>query len=142
MHLKENFAGTIQEKNAFADENRKLKEILRMHGITDPSLDGNSNSGGAPSTYAGSVADSRAGSYAYNPGFSPPPSVISGGGSPSMAHPPRGGQLMGGPQGGQQRQQGGLDHDQVGVDFVLASVNRQDNSRYLAPSSQKPYSRS
>ena len=136
MRLKENFSGTIQEKNAMADENRKLKEILRMHGITDPSVDGYSTSGGAPSTYAGSVADSRVGSYAYTQGFSPPHSTISGPDSPMLSQirsGASGGQMMGGSHSNQHQQhhQGGLDHDQLGVDFVLASVDpRQGNSRY------------
>lgn len=150
MRLKENFTGTIQEKNAIAEENRKLKELLRMHGINDVSVDGNSNSGGAPSTYGGSVTDSRAGSYNFNPSFTPSPSAFSGDGSPGMSQAVRGvgQQYLGGSpqlQQQQQRQQqhnNGLDHDQIGVDFVLASVDpRQGTSRYLPPSSHNYYSR-
>ena len=153
MRLKENFSGTIQEKNAIAEENRKLKELLRMHGINDMSVDGNSNSGGASSTYGGSVTESRAGSYNYNQSFTPPPSAFSGGASPGMSQAIRAGgqQYQGGsPQQQQQQQQrqhqqqhnNGMDHDQIGVDFVLASVDpRQGNSRYLPPSSHNYYPR-
>ena len=138
MTLKETYTGTVQERNAVAEENRRLKELLRLHGISDPSVDGHSTSGGPTSTYAGSVTDSRTGSYNYQ-AFSPPPTVISGFGSPAMRHISHGTIEASSPLEAQQQQQQ-VDHDQIGVNFVLASVNRQGqgNSRNFAPSSYAP----
>jgi hypothetical protein len=33
MQLKEVYTGSVQEKNAVTNENRRLKALLRMHGI-------------------------------------------------------------------------------------------------------------
>ncbi|MCJ1311347.1 hypothetical protein MMC25_005018 [Agyrium rufum] len=124
MSLKESYTGKIQERNSIADENRRLKDLLHAHGISDFGNEAYSISGGAPSAYTPSVSDSRAGSYAYQ-AFSP-----SSGGlpSPGMPHGMRGSdagfsnvqQLS--PLQVQQSltQSSGIDHDQVGVDFVLA----------------------
>ena len=175
VQLRETFTGTIHERNSIAEENRRLKEILRAHGIVDSPFDGYSVSGGEPSGYAGSVADSRASSYPYTSAFSPAQSTISGGNTSPVMHQMQRpsvdmfGSLPGGPQQQQQQQQqqqlqgqqqqfqqqqqqqpqqGGIDHDQLGVDFVLASVNHQQHRgaggaggpRYLSPSaSQMPH---
>ena len=174
VQLRETFTGTVHERNSIAEENRRLKELLRAHGIADSPFDGYSVSGGEPSGYAGSVADSRASSYPYTSAFSPAQSTISAGNtSPGMRQMQRPSVDMFGslPQGSQQQQQqlqspqqqfqqqqqqqqsqqpqqGGIDHDQLGVDFVLASVNHQQHRgaggaggpRYLGPSaSQLPH---
>ena len=177
MQLRETFTGTVHERNTIAEENRRLRDILRAHGITDSNspFDGYSLSGGEPSAYAASVAESRASSYPYTSAFSPAQSTISGGNtSPGLRQMPRPsvdifGPLQGAPsqqqsphqiQGQQQRfppqpppqaqpQQGEVDHDQLGIEFVLASVNHQqprgagpagNASRYLGPAtSQLPH---
>ena len=133
MHLKETFSGTVQEKNAMAEENGKLKELLQLHGISYPSHELHRQSAGiGTSSYGGSSAQSRSGSYNPTQGFSPPTTVNSGGTSPPMREAARaGGEVIGGHQ--TMHQQQGFDHDQVGIDFVLASVDRQSRPSYLSP---------
>ena len=125
MHLKETFSGTVQEKNAIAEENKRLKDLLRAHGIMFPGSNSRSHSAGlGTGSYTESSADSRSGSYNPTQGFSPPTTVYSDGTSPTMREASRAGnELIGGPQVMQQQQ--GVDHDQAGIDFVLASVDRQ-----------------
>lgn len=119
MRTKEMFSRNIQEKNAIADENRKLKELLQIHGISFQSLlppDHFISKG--TSTYGGSSFSNGSGSHAQNSSHSPATTAASGLNSPMLVEPadvkadwngvPRMAQL-----------QEGLDHDQIGIDFVL-----------------------
>lgn len=137
MHLKEVYTGTVQEKNAVEQENQRLKELLRIHGIA---FDGHDSS---QTQAAGQLA-------AFPPQSSPPPPQSStashGMMSSSAFSPPQQymsssttPEMFGGPgdfndptafqaQPATQRQPparggGNLDYDQLGVDFVLASVS-------------------
>jgi hypothetical protein len=128
LRLKEVFTSAVRERDAMAEENRKLKELLAQHGIPfDPSSPGTVFGRTAGSSYGGSTAGSVSG---YNPGtastgYTSPPSI------PNHAPPPV-------PKSGavQQQQQAspanGLDYDQIGIDFVLT----YDRTPYLSPPPQ------
>ncbi|KAA6409888.1 MAG: hypothetical protein FRX48_06501 [Lasallia pustulata] len=120
MKLKETYSSVVQDKNAIAEENRKLKELLRLHGIAFPGLDqyGHNVVGGV-SSYGGSSSGSRSGSYSQNQGFSPPTTVGSAITPVDELNMQAGGEVIGGPQSHQRHQQQGLDYDRIGIDFVL-----------------------
>ncbi|KAI9709260.1 MAG: hypothetical protein M1820_003380 [Bogoriella megaspora] len=105
LRLKEVFGNTVKERDAFAEENRKLKELLAAHGITVDLQSPN----GFQSAYGRSSSGSISGSYQPgSAGFSPTP--------------PGGVQTLRAPVSQQnlaQLPQGGLDYDQLGIDFVL-----------------------
>ena len=125
MQLKETYTGAVQEKLAVADENRKLKELLRMHGIAYDSHDHSTPARPTASYLGGSSSGSRSASLPFHQTFSPPHLPTSGSVSPSTsAAAQAGSELISGPQSNfdSQYQGGGMDHDQLGVDFVLASV--------------------
>ncbi|KAF1986097.1 hypothetical protein K402DRAFT_412819 [Aulographum hederae CBS 113979] len=120
LRLKETFATTARERDAIAEENRRLKELLAAHGIhydlSSPSM----------MRMGGSFAGSTSGASQYDPssgstGYTSPPSV----GGSSMPHPlPHldGDPKHGIPQATQHSQLGdnGLNYDNIGIDFVLA----------------------
>ncbi|MCJ1288534.1 hypothetical protein MMC34_000062 [Xylographa carneopallida] len=123
MQLKETYTGAVQERLAVIDENRKLKELLRIHNIAYTSPENGTSAAPAAPYHGGNSSDSRSASYPYNQTFSPPRLPTSGSVSPSTsaaAH--AGSELIGGPQStfDPHYQGGGMDHDQLGVDFVLA----------------------
>jgi hypothetical protein len=130
LRLKDSFATTARERDAFAEENRRLKELLMAHGITydlsSPGNNGIQHVGG--SAYGGSSSGSVSGGYG-------PGSHSTGYTSPSSQ--PRG--SLSGPVGQsispQQSQQpnGGMDYDQLGIDFVLT----YDRTPYLSPPPQQ-----
>ena len=147
MQLKEVYSGTVQEKNVVADENRKLKELLRLHGIpfddSEPPQDlsqlsvygsraGSSSMGGASTSALGLQSASN---------LSPPAQYQSNSTSPQMFGSPS--EYTEAQFQAQQRQpapqQGSLDYDQLGVDFVLASVSQQPHPQQHRKTSQ-PYS--
>ena len=134
MKLKETYSSVVQDKNAIAEENRKLKELLRLHGIAFPGLDqyGHNVVGGV-SSYGGSSSGSRSGSYSQNRAFSPPTTVGSAVTPPDEVNMQAGSELIGGPQSHQRHQQQGLDYDRIGIDFVLTSVERPQQSPHLSP---------
>ena len=140
MQLKETYTGAVQEKIAVAQENQKLRDLLRTHGIAYNGLD-NSTTAGFPTSYGASSDDSRAGSLGYKTSFSPGPNFNSGEEELHSMHNQRTGSD---PYNGhpsyinQQQLQGGMDHDQLGVDFVLASVPREGHSQYLSPLTSHP----
>ncbi|KAF2831340.1 hypothetical protein CC86DRAFT_401879 [Ophiobolus disseminans] len=121
LRLKETFASTTRERDAFAEENRRLKELLMAHGITfDLSSPPNNGMAHVGSSTYGSSSGSISG---YGPGsastgYTSPPSFQHRG---SISHDSMGQQPMNlqhqhhqaGPQ------QNGLDYDQIGIDFVL-----------------------
>ncbi|MCJ1474261.1 hypothetical protein MMC13_002919 [Lambiella insularis] len=138
MQLKETYTGAVQEKIAVVDENRKLKDLLHLHGISYNSRADSSATGGDFLIPYGNTSStgSQSASYPYNQTFSPLQITSQGSVSPATsAAAQAGSDLIGGSQrtiDPQQYQGGGMDHDQLGVDFVLASVPRQ--ARYIAPS--------
>ncbi|KAL1636129.1 hypothetical protein SLS58_009978 [Diplodia intermedia] len=119
MRLKDVFGNTARERDAIAEENRRLKELLAAHGIA---FDSNSPSSVfqqmAGSSYGGSSRGSVSGSYnagTASTGYtSPPPSMParSAPGMPMQGISPQHNQL-------QQPAQTGMDYDQIGIDFVL-----------------------
>lgn len=115
--LKEVFAQTNRERDAIADENRRLKELLSQHGIsydfgTSPiKFQRESSSYGASSS--GSISGSYRGA-SDSTGFSPPPSGVHGHMGPPQNIPPA--NRM---RNMAQLPTNRLDFDQVGIDFVL-----------------------
>ena len=125
MQLREVYTGVTQEKNAAVDENKKLKDLLALHGIP---FEGQGESSVASYRAAqGSTPD-----YGLSHGFSPRTGPSSHG-TPD----PLSGDFFAEQQALQSQfpqthhhqhqfpQQEELDYDQVGVDFVLASVSQQ-----------------
>ena len=119
MRLRESFNAANRDKQTYAEENRKLKELLRLHGISWASStfgDGDPNQYIAPD-YPGSVSD-RSGSYGMvSQGVSPPSGPASSY-SPAAAT-------------GAQRP-AAMDYDSIGIDFVLT----YDRTPYLSPPPQ------
>ncbi|KAI4609650.1 uncharacterized protein J4E78_004791 [Alternaria triticimaculans] len=120
IRLKDTFAATTRERDAFADENRRLRELLMAHGISfDHSSPGSNGMGRVDSSAYGSSTGSMSG---YGPG-----SASTGYTSPptrgSSSHDGMNGQALTLQQ--QQAQQSGhhqqhsMDYDQIGIDFVL-----------------------
>jgi hypothetical protein len=121
LRLKEIFGNTAKERDAYADENRRLKELLAANGIAFDMI----SPRGLPSSYGGSSSGSISGSYAPgSAGFSPTPGAgVHGQRTPvsqqNLAQLPR----------------GGLDYDQIGIDFVLTYGENPQYERtpYLSP---------
>jgi len=146
LRLKETVATTSRERDAIAEENRRLKDLLLAHGISyDLSSPNGSGFGGlGTSTYGGSSTGSVSGAFTHSTGYTSPPDMgsqqgmpLSGGGhmthgspthtTPVSVHHPQ-----------QQQQNGGaggpaLDYDQIGIDFVLT----YDRTPYLSPPPQQ-----
>lgn len=117
LRLKDSFASVSKERDAFADENRRLKELLMAHGITFDTLISPTNGmQGFNSSYGGSSSGSVSGGYGTgtSTGYTSPPTV---------GH--RGSMSQDVPLNQQQVPQqvpqlnSGLDYDQIGIDFVL-----------------------
>jgi hypothetical protein len=135
LRLKETFASTSRERDAFAEENRRLKELLMAHGIAiDPSSPSNNGMAHMGSSAYGSSSGSVSG---YGPGSastgytSPPSFQHQGSMSQDMAQQPLASHHQRSHQMGAQ-QDGGLDYDQIGIDFVLT----YDRTPYLSPPPQ------
>ncbi|KZF23737.1 hypothetical protein L228DRAFT_238259 [Xylona heveae TC161] len=122
LRLKETASTAVRERDAIAEELRKLKALLKLHGITYDEGDSHLRnddtfSGSASGSYAGGISGTSpsTGGHAFS---SPPtnPSV-----SPSGAHnlqaTPQSQQV----QGAQPQLPQGPDLDQLGIDFVLTS---------------------
>lgn len=129
LRLKDSFANTSRERDAFAEENRRLKELLMAHGI---SFDISSPSNGLPpfgsSTYGSSSAGSVSGGYGpgtNSTGYTSPPTMPHRG---SVSHDIAVNQPQPVPH-----PNGGMDYDQIGVDFVLT----YDRTPYLSPPPQQ-----
>ncbi|KAF2750763.1 hypothetical protein M011DRAFT_396170 [Sporormia fimetaria CBS 119925] len=132
LRLKELFTNSSRERDAIAEENRRLKELLMAHGIAYD-LTGSNNGLGisnmGSSTYGGSSSGSVSG---YNPGtnstgYTSPPSAPRGSVSGPSGH------SLSPPIQPQQQPQvphpTGMDYDQLGIDFVLT----YDRTPYLSP---------
>jgi len=119
IRLKDTFAATSRERDAFAEDNRRLRELLMAHGISfDTSSPASNGMGRVDSSAYGSSTGSVSG---YGPG-----SASTGYTSPptrgSVSHDGMSGQPLALQQQAQQshhQQQHGLDYDQIGIDFVL-----------------------
>jgi hypothetical protein len=117
FRLKESFSTTTQERDAFADENRRLKELLAGHGISydiaaNPVTFSRQHSSYGPSS-SGSISGSyRPGSESTNTNFSPP--HMHSQTAPGATLPPSGQQ-----RNLAQLPTNRLDYDQIGIDFVL-----------------------
>jgi hypothetical protein len=195
MQLKEVYTGSVQEKNAVTNENRRLKALLRMHGIAYQNQEPLSASSGMLTGGYGESGLGTVGASNYTfAELSPPGASISSATSPSnyestlgldFSNPNIHHQHMRSRQGSSQmsnisattqaslqtlntnqpqyqqqispnlqhlsphqhpqqqqhqHQQGGLvlDQEQLGVDFVLASVS-QSNSAQPLYSSHHPH---
>lgn len=137
LRLKENFASTSRERDAFAEENRRLKELLIAHGIafdlSSPSSNGLAHVGS--STYGSSTGSvSGYGPGSASTGYTSPPSFQHRG---SVSHDGSTHQSMNHQQQPQPQQsnlpQSGMDYDQIGIDFVLT----YDRTPYLSPPPQQ-----
>ena len=135
IRLKDTFAATSRERDVFAEENRRLRELLMAHGISiDLASPANGMGQIGSSTYgssSGSVSGYGPGSAST--GYTSPPSLQHQG---SISHDGMGQQPMTMQQQAQQtnlRQQNGMDYDQIGIDFVLT----YDRTPYLSPPPQQ-----
>ncbi|KAF1811327.1 hypothetical protein P152DRAFT_419426 [Eremomyces bilateralis CBS 781.70] len=131
LRLKDLFAQTVHERDNFAEENRRLKEVLAAHGIhydiNSPSLSINrQNSSYGDASSAGSV-------HSYGPNtestrFTSPPNISPGNMPPGRAPPPVPTMAPG---------QQGVDYDQIGIDFVLTLERPcMDHMQFLMVRSQ------
>lgn len=131
LRLKDSFASTTRERDTFAEENRRLKELLMAHGITfDLSSPGNNGIGS--STYGGSSTGSLSGGYGpgtNSTGYTSPPTMPHRGSLSGIA----GHEVPNPSQQQAQQPNGGLDYDQIGIDFVLT----YDRTPYLSPPPQQ-----
>lgn len=132
IRLKDTFAATSRERDAFAEENRRLRELLMAHGIAiDFSNTCNSMGPMAGSTYGSSTGSvSGYGPGSASTGYTSPPSLQHQG---SMSHDSMGGQSVTMQQQSNGHQHNGMDYDQVGIDFVLT----YDRTPYLSPPPQQ-----
>ncbi|KAF2681840.1 hypothetical protein K458DRAFT_420221 [Lentithecium fluviatile CBS 122367] len=116
LRLKESFATTTKERDAFAEENRRLKELLMAHGIQfDLSSPGNNAMAQfGNSSYGGSSSGSVSGGYGTgtnSTGYTSPPTMAHRG---SISHDMPLNQSQQAPH-----PNSGMDYDQIGIDFVL-----------------------
>lgn len=138
MQLKDIYTGTVKEKNIYAEENMRLKELLRQHGIPYPEngiasllqyndnaaamqIDGRygyqSDHGSSPNTMTSAVTSPT--------NFNTAP-MISDYGQQSRR-----------PRSAQQLMTGNRLEDQLSVDFVLASVPPEAEPSSPAASSSR-----
>lgn len=138
LRLKETFATTTRERDAFAEENRRLKDLLMAHGIAFD-LANSPNNNGLPHVGSSTYGSSSGSVSGYGPGsastgYTSPPSFQHRG---SISHDGMGQQPLTLSQQQQTHQQGsqqnGLDYDQIGIDFVLT----YDRTPYLSPPPQQ-----
>nr|POF12897.1 hypothetical protein CFP56_10047 [Quercus suber] len=129
LRLKEVFVNFVKERDAVAEENRRLRELLASHGIsydfgTTPVQFQRENSAYGPSS-SGSIS----GSYVTGSDsttYSPPPMPKGSMQSPISNYPQRPGRSMA------QLPNTGIDHDQIGIDFVLTLERPcMDHMQYL-----------
>ncbi|KAF1840022.1 uncharacterized protein K460DRAFT_381517 [Cucurbitaria berberidis CBS 394.84] len=124
IRLKDTFATTSRERDAFAEENRRLKELLMAHGISFELASPTNGMGRIGSSSYGSSS----GSASYGPGsastgYTSPPQSLQHRGSSS--HDVQSQQPL-------TMQQNPLDYDQIGIDFVLTLERPcMDHMQYL-----------
>ena len=136
IRLKDTFAATSHERDAFAEENRRLRELLMAHGISFDLSSRPSNGLGqvGSSTYGSSTGSvSGYGQGSASTVYTSPPT------RGSTSHDGMTHQSMALQQQQQQAQQPshhqpqGMDYDQIGIDFVLT----YDRTPYLSPPPQQ-----
>lgn len=124
LRLKEVFANTSRERDAVAEENVRLKELLAAHGIkydfsSNPIKFQRENSNYGPSS-SGSISGSYAQGSESSTNMSPP--TLSGK-MPTNMHlqhlPPNSAMQQQQMQSMAQLPSSRLDYDQIGIDFVL-----------------------
>ncbi|KAF2707793.1 hypothetical protein K504DRAFT_458278 [Pleomassaria siparia CBS 279.74] len=116
LRLKDSFASTTRERDAFAEENRRLRELLMAHGI-NVDLSSPVTNGVGTSTYGSSSSGSLSGAYgpgSNSTGYTSPPTMPHRASLSGIA-----GHEGNPPQQQTQEPNGGLDYDQIGIDFVL-----------------------
>lgn len=127
LRLKENFSTVARDKEAMAEENRQLKHLLVQHGIPWPGVSDVVEHSSPGYTSSASISTS------YGPGstsYSPPPQTTHQ--FNASASPPTDGRSM-----AQLQAQRGIDHDQEGINFVLAYANPNHPSKaYMSPPPQ------
>lgn len=122
------YGTTSREREAFALENRKLKELLAAHGIAHDLTTPTTTYSGMPGSFDGSTSESASSGFPHDSNSTGP--------SPS----PMSGQRLNSPgtlQSGSLAQlpSNRVDYDQVGIDFVLAydSYGRPMRPAYPSP---------
>ncbi|KAF2084017.1 hypothetical protein K490DRAFT_76129 [Saccharata proteae CBS 121410] len=139
LRLKEVFGNTSRERDAIAEENRRLKELLAAHGIAYDASSPGAGFNRMGSSYGGSSSGSMSGGTSYNPGsastgYTSPPQM--GHAMPALPnngqmHPPQQ------QQGHLQRPNNSVDYDQIGIDFVLTLEKPcMDHMQFLLVRSQ------
>lgn len=115
LRLKELFAETAKERDAIAQENRRLKELLATHGISYDFASQPIQFHQDGTNYGPSSSGSISGSYrpASDSTVSPPVPSGQNGQNPSASH------QHGQPASMAQLPSNRLDYDQIGIDFVL-----------------------
>ncbi|KAI7240639.1 hypothetical protein KC330_g1179 [Hortaea werneckii] len=139
LRLKELFGNTTRERDTFAEENRRLKELLAAHGIrydfsATPIKFERGSSAHESSGYGPSSSGSLSGSYAggsESTNLSPPPPLpgqqLTPNGVPSQPRMHTMAQLP----------SNRFDYDSVGIDFVLTAADLRlerpcmDHMQYL-----------
>ncbi|GAB7342652.1 hypothetical protein MBLNU457_g0810t2 [Dothideomycetes sp. NU457] len=115
LRVKDLYGASAREKDQAVAEVARLKDILARHGIHYESPASSYNA--SMPSYTGSTAGSVSGAYRQDSntsaGMSPPPPMSS-----HMTTPPG---LHGQPM---QMSRGGIDYDQLGIDFVLEYDSR------------------
>jgi hypothetical protein len=136
LRLKEQFTTTVRERDTFAEENRRLKELLMAHGIT---FDPNSVSNGVPHMASSNYGSSAGSVSGYGPGsssgYTSPPQSVQHQARRSISHDVMSQSPLNAQQQAQQPRphQSGLDYEQIGIDFVLT----YDRTPYLSPPPQQ-----
>ncbi|KAF1969021.1 hypothetical protein BU23DRAFT_582950 [Bimuria novae-zelandiae CBS 107.79] len=130
LRIKESFTSVSKERDAFAEENQRLKELLMAHGI---SFDNLTPPNGLPrfnSSYGGSSTGSLSGYNARtnSTGYTSPPTISHHRGSISQdINMPINQQPQQVPQ-----MNAGMNYDQIGIDFVLTLERPcMDHMQYL-----------
>ena len=137
IRLKDTFAAASRERDAYARENQRLKELLIANGISFDLATSvvNGKAQGTSSAYGSSSGNgSASGAGSASTGFTSPPQSFQG--RRSSPHDQLGQQPLHAQQQGEQRsshQQSGLNYDQVGIDFVLT----YERTPYLSPPPQQ-----
>ncbi|KAF2013126.1 hypothetical protein BU24DRAFT_434247 [Aaosphaeria arxii CBS 175.79] len=138
LRLKDTFTSTAQERDAFAQENRRLRELLIAHGI---SFDVSSTvTHGLPHMGGSSYGDSSAGSVSG--GYGPSSNSTGYTSPPTMPTHPRGSISAPGQSASPQQNQSSnaaMDYDQIGIDFVLTLERPcMDHVQYLMVRAHDP----
>ncbi|GAB7342650.1 hypothetical protein MBLNU457_g0810t1 [Dothideomycetes sp. NU457] len=130
LRVKDLYGASAREKDQAVAEVARLKDILARHGIHYESPASSYNA--SMPSYTGSTAGSVSGAYRQDSntsaGMSPPPPMSS-----HMTTPPG---LHGQPM---QMSRGGIDYDQLGIDFVLECEKPcLSHKQYLVVRSHNP----